>query len=156
VFGWNARDAVERARDQVASLLGVESRTLVWTSGATEANNLAIKGVLRASKLGSHLIINAAEHRAVLDPASRLQRAGYEVTVLPVDRFGQVNPQDVASAIRPSTVLVSLMAANNEVGTLNDVGEVGRICRERGVLLHCDATQALGRISFHLDALAVD
>lgn len=155
-FGWTARDAVERARDEVASLLGVESRALVWTSGATEANNLAIKGVLRASDAGSHLIVNAAEHRAVLDPAARLRRAGYDVTVLPVDPYGQVSPQDVAAAIRPHTVLVSLMAANNEVGTLNAVGEVGELCRQRGVLLHCDATQALGKVPFNLGTLPID
>jgi len=156
VFGWEARDAVERARQQVAALVGAEPREVVFTSGATESNNLALKGVLRASRPGSHLVTTAAEHRAVLDPARRLQREGYQLTVLPVDRYGRVDPQQVADAIQPHTVLVSVMWANNEVGTLSDVEAIGRVCRSRGVVFHCDAAQAVGKLPVDLRQVPVD
>jgi cysteine desulfurase len=155
-FGWEAADAVEAARGQIARLLNCPAQALVFTSGATEANNLALKGVMRASPPGSHLIINAAEHRAVLDPARRLQRAGYELTILPVDRHARVDPLQVADAIQPNTVLVSAMFANNEVGTINPLAEIGNVCRARGVLLHCDAVQAVGKIPVDLEALPID
>lgn len=155
-FGWEAADAVEAARGQVAQLLGVSSKTLIFTSGATEANNLVLKGVLQAAGNGRHLITTAVEHPAVLDPAKRLRRSGYEVTVLPVDEHGRVDPQQVAEAVRGDTVLVSAIFANNEVGTVNDVAEIGRICRERDVLFHTDAVQAVGKIPMDLSELPVD
>jgi cysteine desulfurase len=155
-FGWRAGEAVDRARSQVADLLNADSKCVIFTSGATESNNLALKGVMRAAGPGRHLIINAAEHKAVLDPAKALEREGFEVTVLPVDRYGMVDPQQVADAIRPDTVLVSVMWANNEVGTINPMAEISHVCRERGVLLHSDAAQAAGKISLDLRALPVD
>lgn len=156
VFGWRAAEAVEEARAQIARLLGTNPRSLIFTSGATEANNLALKGVMWRSPPGSHLVIGAAEHRAVIDPARRLEREGYALTIVPVDRFGRLEPQRVADAIRPETVLVSAMLANNEVGTLNPLEELGNLCRRRNVLLHCDAAQAVGRIAVDLERLPVD
>ena len=155
-YGHEAAEAVAASRGQVARLISAVPEAIVFTSGATEANNLAIKGVLRAGPRGGHLITTAAEHRAVLDPAKRLKRSGFEVTVLPVDRTGQVDPGQVASAIQSTTRLVSVMAANNEVGTLSRVAEIGAICRRRGVLFHCDATQAVGRIPVDVTAWNVD
>lgn len=155
-WGQEAADAVEQSRQQIGALLGADPKSLIFTSGATEANNLALKGVLHRSPAGSHLIVNTAEHRAILDPAKRLQRAGYAVTILPVDREGRVDPQQVADAFRPETVLVSVMAANNEVGTLNPIAEIGEICRQHNVLLHCDAAQAVGKMPIDLGTLPVD
>ena len=155
-YGHEAAAAVATAREQVARLIGAPPESVVFTSGATEANNLAIKGVLWASRPGAHLVTSVAEHRAVLDPANRLRREGYGVTFAPVDAHGRVDPEAVADAIRSETALVSIMAANNEVGTLNPIVEIGRICRERGVLLHCDAAQAMGRIPVDVDAWNVD
>jgi len=174
-FGTEAAEAVETARNQVAALLQAEAREIIFTSGATEANNLAIKGVMqshgvrpdshgvrpdshgvRPVGLGGHLITAAAEHRAVLDPAKRLARAGFDVTILPVDEFGRVSPQQVAEAIQPATVLVSIMAANNEIGTLNPIAEIGRICRERNVLFHTDAVQAAAHLPLDVTAWNVD
>jgi cysteine desulfurase len=155
-FGWEAAEAVDLARQQVARILGTVPESLIFTSGATEANNLALKGILHRSPPGSHLIINAAEHRAVLDPAKRLQREGFAVTLLPVSPEGRVDPQQVADALRPNTVLVSVMAANNEVGTLNPLHEIGTICRQHNVWLHCDAAQAVGKIPLDLEKLPVD
>lgn len=155
-FGHEATDAVEAARSQIAALLNATPRDLIFTSGATEANNLAIKGVIQAAGGNVHLIVNAAEHRAVLDPARKLKRLGCELTVLPVDKYGMVDPQEVAAAIQPNTALVSVMFANNEVGTINPVAKVGAICRERGVPFHCDAVQAVGRIPLNLAELPID
>lgn len=149
-YGWEAADAVKLARGRVADFLQTTPESLVFTSGATEANNLAIKGVMRSAGAGAHFITNAAEHRAVLDPASRLKKEGFEVTVLPVDKFAQVDPQQIADAINPETALVSVMWANNEVGTITNVTEIARICRERNVRFHCDAVQAVGKISVDL------
>jgi cysteine desulfurase len=155
-FGHAAARAVEQARETLASCLGCEPEELIFTSGATEANNLAIKGVMSASGSGAHLIVNAAEHRAVLDPARRLKRAGCSVTTLPVDRCGAVEPGQLESAITSETRLASVMLANNEVGTINPVDEIGRICRERNLWLHCDAAQAFGRVPIDLRTLPVD
>ncbi len=146
-FGWDAGDAVEAARGKIAELFNTDARNVIFTSGATEANNLALKGVLHAAPPGSHLITAAAEHKAVLDPAKRLSRSGYEVTVLPVDQHGMVDPQQIAESLRPNTVLVSIMSANNEVGTLNDIAEIAALCRERGVHFHTDAAQSAGKIA---------
>lgn len=155
-FGWRAAEAVEAGRSRLAALLSTDPDSLIFTSGATEADNLALKGVLRRTPRGSHLIVAAAEHRAVLDPAQRLEREGYALTVLPVDRFGRVDPQQLAEAIRRETVLVSVMLANNEVGSINPLGEIGAICRRANVLLHSDAAQAVGRIPFDPAALSAD
>ena len=178
VFGWRAAEAVERARGQIARLLNCPADWIVFTSGATEANNLAIKGLLQSlrraggvspsvntSRIGddtggltppARLVVNAAEHPSVLDVAKRLRRQGVEVSILPVDRCAGVDPQQVAGVIKPETSLVSVMLANNEVGTINPIAEIGRICRERGVLLHCDAVQAIGKIPVDLQQLPVD
>lgn len=155
-FGTEAREAVERSRERIAALLNATPNTLIFTSGATEANNLALKGVLHKAVPGSHLIVNQAEHRAILDPAKKLQREGYELTVLPVDRFGMVDPQQVADSLRPNTALVSVMLANNEVGTLNPIRDIGAICRAKGVLFHTDASQAVGKVPIDFAGLSVD
>lgn len=155
-YGRVAAEAVETARGQVAAFVGVEPRYVVFTSGATEANNLAIKGVMRAAPPGSHIITNAAEHRAVLDPAKRLKRSGYEVTILPVNEYGVVDPGRIADAVTPRTILVSVMAANNEVGSLSPLAEIGALCRDCGVLFHSDAAQALGRVPLDLSSMPVD
>lgn len=151
-FGWAAERAVNRARNQVAALLGVEpdeqtgAREIVFTAGATESNNLAIKGAADAYReKGRHIVTQVTEHKSVVDACKRLQRDGWEITWLGVDRLGRVSPADVAAAIRPDTVLVSVMWANNETGTIQPLREIGRICRERGVIFHTDATQAIGK-----------
>jgi cysteine desulfurase len=156
-FGWKAEEAVEEARQEVARLIGATAREIVWTSGATESDNLAVKGVARfhAAK-GRHLVTTAIEHKAVLDSMAALSREGFEVTVLPVSREGFVDPEAVRAAIRPDTVLVSVMHANNEVGTVQPLEEIGRITREKGVLFHTDAVQSLGRIPFDVEALNAD
>lgn len=155
-YGWRANDAVEMSRQHVGQLIGCDSKCVIFTSGATESNNIAIKGVMRAATAGSHVILNAAEHKAVIDPAKRLQREGFQVTVLPVDRFGMVDPHDVAKSLQANTALVSVMLANNEVGTLNPVKEIASVCRDAGVLLHTDATQAVGKIVVDVDDLQID
>ncbi|MDB5336436.1 MAG: cysteine desulfurase family protein [Planctomycetaceae bacterium] len=156
VFGWRAAEAVERARQQVADLLNVEPQAIVFTSGATEANNLALKGVLRASPAGSHVVTTAIEHKAVLDPLKRLKRQGYGVTIVPVNAQGQVDPEQIAAAIKPETVLVSVMWANNEVGTIQPLHEINLLCKRRGVLLHTDAAQAVGKVPIDLTATNID
>jgi cysteine desulfurase len=157
VFGQQAREAVDRARAQIASLIHAEPKEIIFTSGATESDNLALKGgAAMYRRQGDHIITTQVEHRAVLDPARRLEREGFRVTFLPVDRFGQVAPQQVAEAITPKTILVSVMLANNEVGTLQPVAEIGALCREHNVPLHTDATQAVGKISIDVEALNAD
>ena len=156
-FGWDAAEAVERAREQVAALLGAEAKEIVFTSGATEANNLAIKGALAALKAkGNHLVTAATEHRAVLDPMKRLAREGWDLTIVPPDPYGLVSAEAVEAALTDRTVLVSVMAANNEVGTLNPIGAIGRLCHDRGVLFHTDATQAVGKVPLDVEADHVD
>jgi cysteine desulfurase len=155
-YGWEAAEAVETAREEIARLLNTDARCLIFTSGATEANNLALKGVVQAAPPQSHVITTAAEHRSVLDPLRRLQRTGTELTILDVDEHARIAPADVAQAIRANTVLVSVICANNEVGSLNRIGEIGELCRERGVLFHTDAVQAAGKIPIDLSELPVD
>jgi cysteine desulfurase len=156
-FGWEAAEAVERSREQVAKAIGAEAREIVFTSGATEANNLAIKGLVYAAvRRGKHIVTVASEHRAVLDPIKRLAREGWLTTVIPCDEYGAVSAQAVADAITDGTVLVSIMAANNEVGTLNAIGEIGRLCHERGVAFHTDAAQAVGKVPLDVQADAID
>ena len=156
-YGWQAEAGVEAAREQVAALIGASAREIVWTSGATESNNLAIKGVAGMYRQeGNHIVTCATEHRAVLDPCRRLAESGCEVTWLPVDRHGRVDPREVEAAVTDRTILVSLMAANNEIGTLHPVAEIGRIAKERGVLFHCDATQAVGKVPVDVEAAGID
>jgi cysteine desulfurase len=156
-FGWEAQEAVDRAREQVARAIGSEAKEIVFTSGATEANNLAIKGAAQAlARKGKHLVTLASEHHAVLDTMKHLGREGWEVTVLPCDETAQVSAESVATAITERTVLVSVMAANNEVGTLNPVREIGKACHERGVLFHTDATQAVGKVLLDVVADEID
>jgi cysteine desulfurase len=157
VFGRKAEEAVDRAREQVAGLIGAEARAVVFTSGATEANNLALKGVAAAYKTkGDHFVTVATEHNAVLDPLRRLERDGFRVTVLPVDGYGRVAPEQVAAALTDRTLLVSVMAANNEIGVLQPIQEIGRLCKERGVLFHTDAVQAAGKIPLDVEEMGAD
>jgi cysteine desulfurase len=155
-FGQMAEQAVTAARQSVADLLGCDARSIVFTSGATESNNLALLGVMRASKRGKHFITDAAEHKAVLGPAQRLAREGFAITWLPVDQHGIVDPASVREAIREDTVLVSIMHGNNEVGSLNPIREIGEVCRQAGVLFHTDATQTVGKVKLDLAELSVD
>ena len=155
-LGRRARAAVERARRQVAALIGADPEEILFTSGATESNNLAIQGALRAAGPGSHVVTTAVEHHAVLDVCRALGAEGYQVTVVPVDGHGRVDPDDVARAITPRTALVSVMLANNEIGTLQPVAEIARIAHERGVLVHTDAAQAVGRMPVDVRSLDVD
>ena len=161
-FGWEAKDAVDRARERIAAAIGASPREIVFTSGATESNNLAIRGLAeRSRRRGNHLITVATEHKAVLDPIQRLGRHGFEVTVLNVEqspspRAGSLDLNALSTAIRDDTLLVSVMLANNEIGVVHPLAEIGRICRERGVLLHCDATQAMGRMPIDVEQLGVD
>jgi cysteine desulfurase len=155
-FGWDAAAGVDESRRRIGNFLNAVPDAILFTSGGTESNNLALKGVMRAAPRGSHLIVSAAEHRSVLDPAKRLARQGCELTIVPVDRNGQVDPRMIAQSLRPDTALVSVMLANNEVGTINPVREIAGICRARRVLLHCDAVQAVGRIPVDLEELGAD
>ena len=157
-FGWRAARAVEQGRSEVASLIGASSaREIVFTSGATEAINLAIKGVAAAyHDRGNHIITSAIEHRAVLDCCRSLQRRGYEITSLPVDNHGLVDPEQLRHAITPRTILISIMAANNEIGTVQPLAEIGDLARERGILWHCDAAQAVGKVGVDVEELGVD
>jgi cysteine desulfurase len=160
-FGWEAEKAVELARKRVAALAGAGAREIVFTSGATESDNLAIKGVMEAyGSRGNHVVTMATEHQAVLDPIRRLVRCGVEAAILPPGGDGLLDLDSLRAAIRPDTVLVSVMHANNEIGVLQPVGEIGAICRQRGALFHCDATQAFGKIPIdverdHIDLMSV-
>jgi cysteine desulfurase len=156
-YGWEAEEAVERARTQVADLIGASAKEILFTSGATESINLALKGVAGFyGEQGGHIVTTAVEHKAVLDVCGALQRRGLDATLLPVDRFGRVSPEDVERALRPDTLLVSVLLANNEIGTLNPVASIGRLCKARGVLYHVDGAQAVGKIPLDVDDLAVD
>ncbi len=154
-FGKRAAEACEEARERVAALIGARRREIVFTSGATESDNLALMGAMRAHK-GGHLVTAATEHHAVLDTARHLEKQGYGVTVLPVDGDGRVSAEQVRAAITPATVLVSLMAANNETGTLHPLREIGAVCRERGVLFHTDAAQMAGKLPVDVDECGID
>jgi cysteine desulfurase len=157
VFGWKAEEAIETARTQIADLIGAATKEIVFTSGATESNNLAIKGVAGMyQRQGNHIITCRTEHRAVLDPCRRLERDGFQVTYLPVDPLGRVTADQVAAAIAGQTILVSIMAANNEIGTLQPIGQIGKLCKDRGVLFHTDAVQAIGKIPFSVEESQAD
>jgi cysteine desulfurase len=161
-FGWEARDAVDGARASIAGVIGASEAEIVFTSGATESNNLAIRGAAeRLRRRGAHLVSVTTEHKAVLDPLARLARREHEVTLLPVRqqgdaRAGTIDVDQVAGAQRDDTVLVSVMLANNEVGAIQPIAEIGALCRERGVWLHCDATQAVGKMPVDVTTLNVD
>lgn len=156
-FGWAAAEAVDRARADVATLVGADPREIVFTSGATESDNLALRGVTAAYRnKGRHMVTCTIEHKAVLDTARALEDEGASATYLSVDETGLVDVEAVAGAITPETVLVSIMLANNEIGTLQDVAAIGAICRERGVLFHTDATQAIGKVSVDVGAMHID
>ena len=155
--GLPARQAVEKARTQVAALLHCTSDEVVFTSGGSESNNHALKGVFFAQRgRGGHIVTTQVEHPAVLNPCRFLERLGASVTYLPVDRFGRVDPEDVRRAIAPSSILISVMHANNEVGTLQPISEIARIAQERGILFHTDAAQSAGKIPVRVDELGVD
>lgn len=156
-FGWSAEAAVEEAREQVAKLIGANAKEVLWTSGSTEANNLAIKGTAEMYKAkGNHLITAVTEHKAVLDPMKHLETLGYEVTWLEVDDKGHVDLKELENAITDKTILVSLMAANNEVGTLHPIREIGAICKKKGTLFHTDATQQVGKAPIDVVADNID
>jgi cysteine desulfurase len=156
-FGWQAEEAVEVARKQVAELIGATAKEIVFTSGATESDNLAIKGAAHMYReKGNHLITLVTEHKAVIDTCKHLEKEGFEVTYLPVGRDGLVDLDRIRGAITDRTILISVMAANNEVGVLQPIGEIGRIARERGVLFHTDAVQAAGKVPFDVNASFVD
>ncbi len=156
-FGWKAEEAVEAAREQVAASIGATGKEIIFTSGSTEAINLAMKGVAEmCAAKGKHLITSLAEHKAVLDTCKHLEKLGCEVTYLKPDRTARISPEQVRAAIRPDTVLVALMWANNEVGTLNPIRAIGTVCREKGVLFFSDATQAVGKVPVDVEQDHVD
>ncbi|MFT6103168.1 MAG: cysteine desulfurase [Granulosicoccus sp.] len=156
-FGWKAEEAVEDARQNVADLIGADSREIVWTSGATESNNLAIKGVAQFNhKRGKHIITSKIEHKAVLDACRQLEREGFEVTYLDPTAEGIITPEQVSDAIREDTTLVSLMHVNNEIGVINDIAAIGQLCRSKKVFFHVDAAQSTNKVPIDVEAMQVD
>jgi cysteine desulfurase len=157
MFGWQAEAAVEDARGDVAGLIGADPREIVWTSGATEANNLAIKGCAHFNtRKGKHIITSKIEHKAVLDTCRQLEREGFEITYLNPDKHGLIQPQAIADALREDTTVVSIMHVNNELGTLNDIAAIGKLCRENKVFFHVDAAQSAGKTEIDVEAMQVD
>jgi len=160
VYGWQAEEQVENAREQVAQLIGADVREIVWTSGATEANNLALKGAAEhyreSHKTGGHLIVSAIEHKAVLDPAAWLASQGFVVTRLQPNSDGIITTDQLTAALRDDTFLVSIMQVNNELGCINDIQSLAALCKTRGILFHCDAAQSAGKIAVDVKALGVD
>ena len=156
-FGWAGEEGVETARERVAKLVGATTKEIIFTSGATESDNLAIKGVAEMYKeKGNHIITAVTEHKAVLDTCKRLEKYGYQVTYLPVQKDGLVDLDDLKRAIDDKTILVTIMAANNEIGVLQPVAEIGKLCRERGVIFHTDATQAVGKVPVDVNRQNID
>lgn len=156
-YGWDAEEAVEHARAQVATLVGAEAREIVWTSGATESDNLAIKGVAQFHRdRGRHIVTVRTEHKAVLDSCHELEREGFEVSYLDVQDNGLLDPEDLRAALRPDTILASVMLVNNEIGVVQDIAALAAICHEHGVLFHSDAAQATGKIPIDVVAMDVD
>jgi cysteine desulfurase len=156
-FGWEAEKAVEAAREQVAQLIGASAKEIIFTSGATESNNLAIKGIAEMYReRGNHIITQVTEHKAILDTCKRMEKAGYRVTYLPVKADGLIDMEDLERAIDDKTILVSIMAANNEIGVLQPIAEIGKLCHARGVLFHTDAVQALGKVPIDVIADNID
>jgi cysteine desulfurase len=156
-FGWIAEEAVESSRTVIAGVIGAQAKEIIFTSGATEANNLAIKGIAEAWKQkGNHLITVQTEHKSVLDSCKKLEKQGYHITSLPVSEDGLIDLTQLRDAITPKTILVSIMAANNEIGTIQEISEIGKICREKNVFFHTDATQAVGKIPLDVNAMNID
>lgn len=156
-FGWQAEEAVDIARNQVADLIGADSREIVFTSGATESDNLAIKGVAHFYHTkGKHIITCKTEHKAVLDPCRQLEREGFEVTYLTPKSDGLIDLHDLEQAMRPDTILVSIMHVNNEIGVIQDIAQIGELCRSKGIIFHVDATQSVGKLPIDLKELKVD
>jgi cysteine desulfurase len=157
-FGWEAEEAVENARKQIAHLIHADSKEIVFTSGATESDNLAIKGVGEMyHEKGDHIITSSTEHRAVLDTCKALEsKRGVKVTYLPVDKAGMVSPEDVRNAITEKTILITIMMANNEIGTINPIKDIGKVAKEKGILFHCDATQGVGKIPVDVQDMGID
>ncbi|SMC19854.1 cysteine desulfurase [Andreprevotia lacus DSM 23236] len=156
-YGWEAEDAVESAREEVAKLVNCDAKEIIWTSGATESDNLAIKGAAQFYKTkGKHLITVKTEHKAVLDPMRELERQGFEVTYLDVLENGLIDLDALKAAIRPDTILISVMFVNNEIGVIQDIPAIGELCREKGIVFHVDAAQATGKVVIDLQALKVD
>ena len=156
-FGWEAEEAVDQARRRLAKLIHADAKEIVFTSGATESDNLAMKGVVEMYReKGDHIITSSTEHRAVIDAAKSLEKKGVRVTYLPVDKEGRINPDDVRAAVTDKTILISIMLANNEIGTIHPVQEIGKIAKEKGVLFHCDATQGVGKIPVNVSDAGID
>ncbi len=156
-FGWEAEEAVETARKQIASVIGADSKEIIFTSGATEGNNIAIKGAAAMyADRGKHIITEVTEHKAVLDPCGWLHQNGYDVTYLEVDREGRVSAEQIQAAMRDDTILVSIMHGNNEIGTLQPIAEIGKLCKERGVLLHTDCAQTFGKVPIDVNEMGID
>jgi cysteine desulfurase len=156
-FGWTAEKATDQAREQVGAMIGASGKEIVWTSGATESDNLAIKGAAEFLKdRGNHIITAQTEHKAVLDTCKRLEKEGFEVTYLPVEKDGRVDPAAVRAAMTDKTILVSIMLANNEIGSVNPVDEIGAVVKEKGALFHIDAVQGAGKIPFDVNAARAD
>ena len=156
-FGWEAEQAVELAREQIAKLIGATAKEIIFTSGATESNNLAIKGIAEMYReRGNHIITQVTEHKAVLDTCKRLEKYGYRVTYLPVKADGLIDIEDLKRAMDDKTILVSIMAANNEIGVLQPIREIGKLCHEKGVIFHTDAVQAVGKVPVNVIADNID
>jgi cysteine desulfurase len=156
-FGWSAEEAVENARQQVAALIGATAKEIIFTSGATESDNLMIKGVAEMYReKGNHIITQAIEHKAVLDTCKNLEKHGFEVSYLPVQKDGRVNPEELRKAIKPSTILISVMYANNEIGVINPIQEIGKIAKEHGIIFAVDGVQAVGKIPVDVQKDNVD
>ena len=156
-FGWQAEEAVDVARNQIAELINADPREIVFTSGATESDNLAIKGAAHANRAkGNHIITSQTEHKAVLDTCAQLEAEGFEVTYLAPQPDGYIPPAAIEAALRPDTLLVSIMQVNNEIGVVQDIAAIGELCRSRGILFHVDATQSVGKIAIDLSELPVD
>ncbi len=156
-FGWEAEQAVDVAREQIAKLIGATAKEIIFTSGATESNNLAIKGIAEMYReRGNHIITQVTEHKAVLDTCKRMEKQGYRVTYLPVNAEGLIELEDLKRAMDDKTILVTIMFANNEIGVIQPIAEIGKLCRERGILFHTDAVQAVGKIPVDVNAMNID
>src|SRR5487761_1731353 len=156
-FGWEAEEAVETAREQIAKLIGATAKEIIFTSGATESNNLAIKGIAEMYReRGNHIITQVTEHKAVLDTCKRMEKLGYRVTYLPVNAEGLIEIEDVRRAMDDKTILVTIMFANNEIGVIQPIAEIGKLCHERGVIFHTDAVQAVGKVPVDVNAMNID